>query len=105
VAVEAAERPPSGLTLIRRESVALSLAALGLGAMSLVVLFVGTVVVLFAHDFTPSDSLVRGLKSHELDAVLIVVMALGVAAAIVGLLGLKSGRTGPAVRRRLLLVR
>jgi polar amino acid transport system permease protein len=93
VAVEAAERPPSGLTLIRRESVALSLAAVGLGAMSLVVLFVGTVVVLFAHDFTPSDSLVRGLKSHELDAVLIVVMALGVAAAIVGLLGLKSMET------------
>jgi len=93
VAVEVAERPPSGLTLIRRESVAISLAAVGLGTLSLAVLFVGTVAVLFAHDFTPSGSLVRGLKSHELDAVLIAAMVVGVAAAIVGLAGLQRMRT------------
>ncbi|MGH2751006.1 MAG: amino acid ABC transporter permease [Actinomycetota bacterium] len=85
MAVEAGERPPSGLTLIRNESVPVSLVAVGLGALSLAVLFVGTVVVLTARGLTPSVSLVTGFKSHELDAVLIVAMVLGVAALIVGL--------------------
>jgi len=91
--IEADERPPSGLTLFRRESVPLSLLALGLGALSLAVLFLGTIVVLYAHDFTPVDSLIRGLKSHELDAVLFAVMGIGAAAAIVGLLGLQRMET------------
>ena len=93
MAVEARERPPSGLTLIRNESAPVSLAAAGLGALSLVVLFLGTVVVLTARGFTPSDSLVRGLKSHELDAVLIVAMTLGVAAVAVGLVRLRAMAT------------
>ncbi len=90
MAVEAAERPPSGLTLVRSESAPVSLAALGLGALGLLVLLLGATVVLASRGFTPVDSLLRGLKSHELDAVLIVAMVLGVAALAVGLGGFRA---------------
>jgi His/Glu/Gln/Arg/opine family amino acid ABC transporter permease subunit len=93
MAVEAAERPPSGLTLIRNESVPMSLTALGLGALGLLVLFLGAIVVLASHGFTPADSLVRGLKAHELDAVMIVAMIVGVAAMAVGLVSLRAMAT------------
>jgi polar amino acid transport system permease protein len=93
VAVEAAERPPSGLTLVRSESAPISLTALGLGSLALLVLFVGTFVVLASHGFTPVDSLIRGMRAHELDAVLIVAMVIGVAAVAVGLLFLRTMAT------------
>lgn len=93
MAVEAAERPPSGLTLVRSESVPISLTALGLGALALLVLFLGALVVLASHGFTPADSLVRGLKAHELDAVLIVAMIIGAAAVAVGLASLRAMAT------------
>jgi polar amino acid transport system permease protein len=92
LAVEA-ERPPSGLTLVRSESVPISLTALGLGAMGLLVLFLGTIVVLASRGFTPADSLVRGWKSHELDAVLIAAMIAGAAGVTVGLVALRSMAT------------
>ena len=93
MAVVEAERPPSGLTLIRSESAPVSLVALGLGALAVLVMLAGTTVVLGSHGFTPADSLIRGLRSHELDAVLIASMVVGLAAAIVGLSGLGSMRS------------
>lgn len=93
MAVEAAERPPSGLALVRSESVPISLTALGLGALGLFVMFLGTIVVLASHGFTPADSLIRGWKSHELDAVLIVAMITGVAAMTIGLVSLRTMAT------------
>lgn len=72
-----------------------SAAVLGLGVLSLVVLFVGAIVVLSAYGWTqecppdltrlecsPSDPLARGLGSRELGAVAIAVMVLGGLVAI-----------------------
>ncbi|MGH2699451.1 MAG: amino acid ABC transporter permease [Actinomycetota bacterium] len=93
MAVEAEERPPSGLTLVKNESVPVSLVTLGVGALAVFVLFLGATLVLAVHGFTPVDPLVRGLRSHELDAVLIVAMILGAAAVIVGLGRLRAMET------------
>ena len=85
MAIEAGERPPSGIALFRSESVPISLLALTVGAGALLVLFLGTAVVLASQGFTPVNSLLGGLLSHELDAVLIVAMVLGVGSLALGL--------------------
>lgn len=85
MAVEAAERPPSGLALIRRESVPSSLVAVGIGALALAMLFFGAPVTLALKGFVPSVALVRGFRSHELDAVLLAGIAIGLVAVVWGL--------------------
>ena len=84
MAVQAAERPPSGVAPIRRDSTLASLVAVGLGVAALATLFVGALVVLGIHGFVPREALVKGFKSHELDAVLL-------AGAVIGLLAVAWG--------------
>ena len=80
MAVQAAERPPSGMAPIRRDSTLASLTAVGLGATALVTIFLGGLVVLGAHGFTPREALVKGFRSHELDAMLLAGITVGLVA-------------------------
>ncbi len=93
MAVETAERPPSGLALVRRDSEPHSLIAIGIGALALSTILVGIVVVLAAHGFLPLEALVRGFRSHELDGVLLAGMALGLLAIGWGALRFSTMRT------------
>lgn len=82
--MEQAERPPSGLALIRRDSTPPALVSALIGAAGLLLIFMGSAIVLQAHGWTPLDNLLGGLRSHELDAVLLAGCGLGVVAVGLG---------------------
>lgn len=82
-AVESA-KPAHDLAWVRRESRPLALVALGLGALSIVLVTVGVVVVLVTHGLTPLGDLERGLKSNEMTGVALWAAVAGLAASILG---------------------
>lgn len=90
MSAQQAERPPSGLALVRRDSKPLAVGTVSIGAASLLIFLLGTFFVLLLHGFTPLEDLQSGLRSHELDAVLATSMILGVVAIVLGFTTFKS---------------
>jgi His/Glu/Gln/Arg/opine family amino acid ABC transporter permease subunit len=78
------ERPERGLAWIRAQSTPVSLAILGAGIASLVLLIPGTIVVLALNDFTPVEKLVVGFESGTTQLVALMATILGGATAIAG---------------------
>jgi len=82
---EAPLSPPGrGLAWVRGESKPFSLAILVLGAASLALAFVGSILVLVAHGITPVDDLIRGLKSNEFFGVNLFAVVGGSIASVLG---------------------
>lgn len=78
------QRPVRDLAWVREQSRPLSLAALGLGALGLILATVGVAVVILMHGLTPFTNIERGFKSAEMTGVTVWAIALGVAAAALG---------------------
>lgn len=85
MATQVAEQPPKGLTLIKRDSTPQALAIAGLGALSVVLFFIGTPLVLMLYGFTPVESLEEGLTSSALRTLLIAAAVIGFVALAWGL--------------------
>ena len=77
-------RPRRGLTWLRSESTTFSVAVLGVGALSLALIFIGTLVVLVANGLTPTENLIRGFKSNDITGIGITTIVLGVSAMAAG---------------------
>ena len=79
------ERPPRDFAWLRAESRPVSVAALMLGALGLIAVIVGVVVVLVGHGLTPFEDVARGFKSNEMRGVLWTAIGLGAAGLLAGL--------------------
>jgi His/Glu/Gln/Arg/opine family amino acid ABC transporter permease subunit len=77
--------PDRGYRWFLREQTALSAVTALAGTAALVVLAAGTAVVLTAHGWTPSQRLADGITSDSQLAVLVATIALGAAAAVLGM--------------------
>ena len=84
MATAQAQRPVRDLAWVREQSRPLSLAALGLGALGLILATVGVAVVILMHGLTPYTNIERGFKSAEMTGVTVWAIALGVAASALG---------------------
>jgi His/Glu/Gln/Arg/opine family amino acid ABC transporter permease subunit len=78
-------RPERGVRWFLREQTAISGAVALTGAAALVVLFAGSLVVISANGWVPSETLARGITSDAQLGVLIAALALGAAATIAGI--------------------
>ncbi|HEX2296186.1 MAG TPA: amino acid ABC transporter permease [Actinomycetota bacterium] len=78
------DKPVRDLAWLREQSQPLSLAAFGLGVLSLAAVILGTAVVLLMHGLTPYENVVRGFKSAEMTGVGVWAVGLGVAASALG---------------------
>ncbi|HUP33293.1 MAG TPA: amino acid ABC transporter permease [Gaiellaceae bacterium] len=91
--------PDRGFRYVLAEQTPLSAAAAALGAASLAVLVAGSVGVITAIGWTPSERLAEGITSRSQTAVLVAALALGLSgaalgAAIYGRLPTKPSREG-----------
>ncbi len=84
VAVAERTRPDRGIKYLMAEQTAESWWALGLGAGAMALLVLGPVAVVTSFGWTPPENLADGLGSTGMLAVLIAVIAIGLAAAALG---------------------
>jgi His/Glu/Gln/Arg/opine family amino acid ABC transporter permease subunit len=77
-------RPDRGVRYVVRAQTPLSAAVAIVGALSLIVLFVGSVVVTTVIGWTPPETLAEAITSDAELAVLLLAVALGAAAAVAG---------------------
>ncbi|HEX2241007.1 MAG TPA: ABC transporter permease subunit, partial [Actinomycetota bacterium] len=84
MAAEQFERPLVGWALLRRDSSPPAVVAAAVGGVALALVIVGAALVLLLQGITPLESLQSGFRSHELDAVLIAGMVLGLGGAALG---------------------
>lgn len=78
------EEPDRGFRYVLSEQRPLSIAVFVIGAVALVTLFVGSIVVITSYGWTPVASLLAALESTGLRVVLWVAILLGLSAAIAG---------------------
>ena len=78
-------RPPTGFRHTVRRQTPLSATIASLGAASLCLLAVGTLVVFTSYGWTPSDRLAEAITSGGQLAVLVASIAIGAAAAVLGI--------------------
>lgn len=76
--------PGRGLAWVRSESNPFSLGILTLGALSLFLAFIGSIVVLVVQGLTPVDDLIRGLKSNDFFGVNLFATIGGAIASVLG---------------------
>ncbi|HET7483300.1 MAG TPA: amino acid ABC transporter permease, partial [Actinomycetota bacterium] len=85
-ASQSATAPPRrDLAWYRSESRTPALAILALGAATLLIVTVGTLVVLGLNGYTPTRNLILGFKSNEIDGICFLSIGAGLAAVIGGL--------------------
>ncbi|MFQ5948761.1 MAG: amino acid ABC transporter permease [Acidimicrobiia bacterium] len=78
------QRPDRGVRYFIAQQTRLSTSVLLVGASALALLIFGTIAILTAYDWTPTDAIAAGIQSPELGVVAILSIAIGGAAAIVG---------------------
>lgn len=83
--VQEVERPEHGLRHFLRAQTRVSMTAASLGTASILVLFIGTLVVLTYHGWTPWESVAEAILSPAQAAVITVSAVLGLAATALGL--------------------
>jgi polar amino acid transport system permease protein len=84
MATEEARRPRPGLAWAIRETRAVALTSLVLGAAALGLVILGTAIVLAEHGLVPSTHVAEALSSSQLRAQAAVAIALGAAATVIG---------------------
>ena len=84
MAVQASAPPQRNLSWWLSESNRFSLSVLALGALSLGLVVVGSVVVLVLNGLTPVEDLIRGFKSNDFTGVNLIGVVCGVAAMALG---------------------
>jgi polar amino acid transport system permease protein len=87
------QAPDRGFRHTAREQTPLSLVALAAGGGALALIFVGSAVIATAYGWTPTTSLAAAITSGAELTVLLLAIALGAGAALVGLVGARRALT------------
>jgi His/Glu/Gln/Arg/opine family amino acid ABC transporter permease subunit len=89
VATAQAVKPDRGLAWVRKESTSTSLAVLGVGAVAILLVILGTALILILNGFTPVEAVERAFKSNETKFICLWSVVLGVASVLGALLTAK----------------
>ena len=84
MAMEQSVKPQRGWEWVREQSTPAAVAMLAVGAVGLLVVTVGTVVVLALNGFTPTRNLILGFRSNEITGICLTSIVLGIVAMSAG---------------------